>query len=451
MASPWIARIILSILVVEVGLCTAFLADHWSPLREREEWAFRLFINSTAQSPLGHVIDPSPPSQRERLVRLLAPGRPSSYLRVDITDDPERVFEQSPPSATDWAVILNRARAEPPGVAAIDHPLSWENAGEIPLLTLDHQLSLYKSAVLCVDLRRAPVGQTLPTYLARSAIPLSQLQGNIGLLPRVNRLVLPPSATGAPNTLFGFRLLESEEETDPSTPNQAPPAFARWGEVLIPSFPLALAMAQHGISPDQVEIKLGSHVRLGLGPVIPLDHFGRILLPRDARGYLQLPPPEDRRISFATADALDDAALIASFANHNGPDCTLFTKATGTTSSPWRTPTILQNMAGAIDILPQPGPAEAHPRFPLWLEILILLTLALLGVTALQLHRSTRLLAFPLLLLTLAVSLAAVLDLHGSWTPFTPLLTGTLTAWFLCSRLAKHLPPPTSQLPTSNF
>ena len=267
-ASPWIIRSILALLALEVGVCTAFLADYWPPLRTRENALAHVFLAATRDN-REFVLDPSLSSQRVRLVRPLEAGTPKSYLQVDITDDPERVFEENPPSATDWAVILNNARKVGLSTAAIDHPLTWEDAGEIPLLALDHELSTFDHSVLCVDLRRDADtrAEALPSYLARHAVPLANLTGPPGNLPRVNRTVLPSSADGDANTIFAFRLLENEiRPDDAQLPAPPPRAFARWDDALIPSFPVALAMAQHEVAPKDVHIELGHQIRLGAPP-----------------------------------------------------------------------------------------------------------------------------------------------------------------------------------------
>ena len=277
MAPPWIVRSILAVLVFEAGICAAFLADYWPPLRDRETSFFRFFVETTRDEG-AFILDPTPTSSRVRLVRPLQDGESGSYLRIDITDDPDRLFEANPPSATDWATILDSTRKTGISTVAIDHPLSWEDAGEIPLRLIDHQLSTFDHAVLCVDLRRSPNSQALPLYLKRHAIPLQNLTGNPGDLPRVNRVSVPPSATGAPNVIYGFRVLENEVPQDADGGTMPPPrfTFALWDKSLIPSFPIALAMARFEVRPEDVRITLGSHIRLGDGPIIPIDDFGQL-------------------------------------------------------------------------------------------------------------------------------------------------------------------------------
>lgn len=430
MSSPWIARILLTLLGVQAGVCVAFLADIWTPLQQAEEATFRNILDTNGN--LGHILDPSAPVDRKRVTRPLITGASANYLRIDITEDKERPWESFPQGPNEWAVLLNEARGDPPGVVAIDHPLTWEGEPGVMLMNLDDKLAKYDRTVLCVDLRRSPVGEPLPAYLRPSAIPLDRLSNKSSALPRVNQVVFPPSTTSAPNILFGFRILENEETAD-----ELPPAFARWDDVLIPSFPIALAMAQHNVSPEEVQITLGSHVRLGNGPIIPLDEFGRILLPHDAQGHLLLAPPSQRTMSYATAEDVIDGEIDLNFLSVHSPDTTLFTKASGTAAAPWGDPTALMNIATVIDSFPRPGPAKDHPRFPLWLETALFLLIAGIGAACLHFRPLARHLLFPLLTLTILAVLMVLLQKQGTWSPFTPILACGLTTWALSTYLSR--------------
>lgn len=433
MAPPWIVRSILALLVFEAGICAAFLADYWPPLRNRENSFFRFFVEATRDEGK-FVLDPSPTSSRVHLVRPLQDGVPKNYLRIDVTDDPDRLFEANPPSATDWAAILDTTRKSGIPTIAIDHPLSWEDAGEISLRLLDHQISVFDRAVLCVDLRRSPNSQALPSYLRRNAIPVDKLTGNQSELPRVNRVSVPPSATGAPNVIYAFRILENElQHHDDGSTGPAPPyTFAIWDKFLIPSFPIALAMAQFDVQPGDVRIELGHHIRLGDGPIIPVDSVGRLRAP------LGVPP----RFPFTTAEAIEtDPGTTAEILAGGIPDGGIFIDADAGVPVPWDSPARLLRTASTLDQLPRPGPVSPHPRLPLWAEILLFATLAILAAIFLPFTRFNRFIAFGLLALGSLVVLAGILDLspNHTWTPIAPVLLTTLAGWLLSPRFHHHL------------
>lgn len=438
MAPSWIVRTILGFLVFEAGVCAAFLADYWPPLRDRESSFFRFFVEATRDEG-EFILDPTPASSRMRLVRPLENGESGSYLRIDITDDPDRLFEANPPSATDWATILDSTRKTGIATVAIDHPLSWDNAGEIPLRLIDHQLSSFDRAVLCVDLRRSPNSQALPRYLKRNAIPLRNLKGNAADLPRVNRVSVPPSATGAPNVIYAFRILENEVRQDDDGTSQPAPryAFAVWERALIPSFPVAVAMARFQVAPEDVRIELGHHIRLGDGPIIPIDAYGQLRAPLG-------PPP---RFPFTTAESIEtDPGTTATILAAGIPDCAVFIDSTSTAPVPWQGPARLLRTSSTIDTLPRPGPADPHPRFPVAFELLIFALLAGLAATFVTFTPFNRVIAFGLLALGSLVILAGILDLGpgNHWTTISPILVATLAGWILSFRMQHQLRRKTS-------
>jgi len=433
MAPPWIVRTILALLVFEIGVCAAFLADYWPPLRDRETSFFTFFVEATRDEGK-FILDRAPTGSRIRQLRPLEDGTPGTYLRIDITDDPERLFESNPPSATDWATILDTTRQTGISTVAIDHPLSWENAGEIPLRLIDHQLSLFDRAVLTVDLRRSPNSQALPLYLKRHAVPLRNLDGNSADLPRVNRISVPPSATGSPNVIYAFRILESEVQQNPDGTRLPAPryTFAVWEKSLIPSFPVAIAMARLGIHPNDIHIKLGSHIRLGNGPIIPIDAFGQFRTPLGA-------PP---RVPFTTAESIEtDPGTTADILSGGVPECSVFINAQDTAPVPWSGPARLLRTSTTIDTLPRPGPPAPHPRLPVFAEVLLLALLAGLASAFLSFKTFNRFLAFGLLALGSLVVLAGILDLspNNTWTPIFPILFTALAGWLLCHRMHHQL------------
>jgi len=433
MISPWIVRLLLVVLAVEAGVCVAFLTDFWRPLRQREESLFRAFLTITRNDE-HFVLDPVPPASRMRIIRPLQPGRPQPCLLVGVTEDPEREFESYPLSPVDWAVILNNAHEAGCRVAAIVQPLSWEDAGELRLSALETHLSRFDSAVLTVDLRRAPTAQTLPPYLKRSAVPLRQLRGNPGVLPRVNRVALPPSATSVPNALFSFRVLESEQPSPGSAAETAMdphPAFARWDDYLIPSFPVAVAMAQHHVRPSEVRIVLDHHIRLGNGPSIPINEYAQL----DFRPLASAPH------RFLAANELVQPTGASALPHPVTPRCALFCDATPENPAPWTRPANLGRLVSSIDALPRPAGPREHHRLPPAFEALLFTLIAVIAASLTRCGRLTRFLAFGLLLTGSLVVLAALFELSDYWTPLGPVLATAAAGWFLCARFTSYLPP----------
>lgn len=206
-------------------------------------------------------------------VRVLAPHRtadPSlSPVVISLADDREGIFQSSPPSPVDIAVILKNMRRLGAENAAIGAVLAWEKPDTIALTALDSELASFKRTVTAAPLSRGATGSPLPQSFRRASLPVSAVKGDAGAIPVVNRLALPDVILGQENTLSGFTLLENEPG--------GTPLVARWDDRIVLAFPLVSTLARLGIPAESVEVRLGNHIRLGKnGPIVPIDDFGRL-------------------------------------------------------------------------------------------------------------------------------------------------------------------------------
>ncbi|MFN7343064.1 MAG: hypothetical protein ACK5TA_06995, partial [bacterium] len=64
----------------------------------------------------------------------------SQPIDITITDDPNQIFQSSPPSPVDYAIILKNLTRLHQDSIAIGTPLTWTETEAIPLATLDQQL-----------------------------------------------------------------------------------------------------------------------------------------------------------------------------------------------------------------------------------------------------------------------------------------------------------------------
>lgn len=206
-------------------------------------------------------------------LRVLAPYRKADPAHepivISLADDPEGIFQSSPPSPVDLAVVLKNMRrlgAKKPAISAI---LAWEKPEVIAVAALDSELSNFQSVVTAAPLSRGATGTALPPSFRRASISREQIRGDLGNLPAANRLSLPGVILGGDNALSGFNLLENEPG--------GIPMLARWDERIVLAFPLVAVLAERGLPFDSLEIELGNFIKLGPeGPYIPIDKFGRI-------------------------------------------------------------------------------------------------------------------------------------------------------------------------------
>lgn len=438
--NPWIVRGILAVLALEAGICVAFLAEAWQPLRHREEALFETILTATRKDER-FVVDRSDPVSRVRFVRPLEEGRIRPYLHVSIDEESGNVLESLPPSPLDWHLLLKHMHAVGCGVAAVEPPMSWEGNDLYhlaTLATLDRSLALFDIAVLTVDLQRLPTPRPIPGYLKSSAIPIEKVRGDPGSLVRVNRVIHAPSATAAPNIRFSFRIQESVDEVVPE--------FVRWGDHLIPSFPLAVAMAQHRVAPAEVTIELGRHVRLGDGPIIPIDEVGQL----DWARMELIDQPDRADVPAHLAVLESEIPELRNAAKAAAPRCALFTDARAGNTTPWPDHDQLQRLVSSFDALPHPGPAEPHRRFPIWAEVVFLVLISALAALVTGCRGLTRGLSLALLAIGVGALLVTFFVASHQWTPIAPILATAAVGWLLSIRMARYLPPADRPTPTAN-
>ncbi len=204
----------------------------------------------------------------------VTPEQPSEFPPdVTITDDPENVFQASPPSPIDFAIILKNIRRLGRDSVAISVPLAWTDPDTIALMALDLQLDSFPHMITAAPLSRNPVPSPAPPAFRRSAIPLVEIHGDTSALPIVNHVPIPDVVLGNRTSLAAFTRLESE----PESPH--PHLLARWeGEdFAVPSFYLLAALNHFQVPPGEITVRLGEYISMGKnGPYIPVDGFGRL-------------------------------------------------------------------------------------------------------------------------------------------------------------------------------
>lgn len=340
---------------------------------------------------------------------------------ITITDDPDRVFQTSPPSPVDFAIILKNLRRLGRDSIALGMPLAWPEPDMISLMALDQQLDALPSVVTAAPLSRGPIPSPLPPAFRRASVPVSEIHGNTRSLPLVNRVSIPDVILGNTTSLAGFTALESEPD------GRLPHLLALWDDRVVLSFALLAALADHKISLARIEIYMGNYISLGNdGPFIPIDEFGRLAFAPTASDTPASIPAE------ALIDAPDDflaerragTVLIRSSMLAADEASLRFSESLATTAS------LLADPSGT-------STSQAFTRIPRLVEFLLLASLiSLLHGLGNFPKTSNR--------HTLAILAGCFVILHfilvpatGTWLPSLPALAVVLTAIPLTPR---HLP-----------
>ncbi|HSP42621.1 MAG TPA: hypothetical protein VLO11_07115 [Luteolibacter sp.] len=195
-------------------------------------------------------------------------------LLVSLDDDPEGVFQTSPPSPIDLAVIFSNLHRLGSKHAASAAVLAWDAPDPIGLLALERVLGKFESITMAAPLGRGAVAGTMPPAFRNASIPVSAVRGDAAMLPRVNRMILPDAVLGGDKAWAGFQFLEND------IPPRFMPLLARWEDRVVFAFPLLCAIRQQGVALEEIEIHPGEFIRLGAdGPVLPVDAHGRLAVP----------------------------------------------------------------------------------------------------------------------------------------------------------------------------
>lgn len=207
-------------------------------------------------------------------LRVLSPNRKADPKEVpaivSLGDDPQGIFQSSPPSPVDIAVVLKNVRRLGADKAAISAVLAWDEPDVIALSALDGELAAFSSLVTAAPVSRSATSNAIPPTFRRASIPLDQIQGDTAAIPSINRVSLPGVILGGDSALSGFSVIEQDTSANV-------PLIARWEDRAVFAFPLVAVLTTKGIPVEKLEIQLGNYIKLGPnGPVIPIDDFGRM-------------------------------------------------------------------------------------------------------------------------------------------------------------------------------
>lgn len=161
---------------------------------------------------------------------------------------------------------------------AVSCPLMWEDEqGEMAGHMLQRAFEGFRHVGLGFAGRSAPQAQATPELLLPAVIPAAQVSGDAAGLPSANTpqpysLLAPLAATllPAPDQVEDEKLIRDAV----ATRGLSLPLLLRWNGEVLASLPLRLALAELGLSPADVHVRLGKTLRVG-GRVLPLDAYGR--------------------------------------------------------------------------------------------------------------------------------------------------------------------------------
>jgi hypothetical protein len=254
----------------------AFACWKFAPSSEIDRAAFTAVARGSANPPL--FISGNGSHSAPWQLRTLAPNKKpdprGAPFVISLGDDPDRVFQNSPPSPIDLAVILKNIHRLGVEKVAVAPVLAWENPDAIALQALESALNDFSAVVTAAPLSRAAVSSPLPPAFRRASIPLDQITGDFSELPVVNHLPVSGAVLGGENALAGFTHLESE------TAGEQVHLIARWEDRIVLNFSVLTVLSHRRLPIEGVRIEPGNFLKLSAdGPAVPIDSFGRLPIP----------------------------------------------------------------------------------------------------------------------------------------------------------------------------
>lgn len=318
-----------------IGVALSFAIPHLKPLVELEH---NLFFT---------------PDLKESVIEKarLEDFRISAFPLILSEPQAQRTFiSEIDPAVTDWMLAIHTLRDNGAESLTVSPLLSWPDSNELELRALEYEISEFQNAVLGYNLQLASIPQTFPEHLKGSQ--LKKITGEQSQIPEVNAISTLPSVTSG---LHGFRLMENAQPK--ITPDLIEiPLLARWGNHILPSIELTSLIARHNLSPSDVHVHIGSHVRLSNGgPVIQIDSSGRA----------QVTPAE-------CATDTEPLGILAGAEHQKSPKQVFIL---GTNEAP-HLRQLPQNLIGLSNGLH--AEPTIYQRAPYWAEIPLLILLSLL-------------------------------------------------------------------------
>lgn len=355
--------------------------------------------------------------------------RSRDFQIIQITDDPDHIFEHTPPSPLDYAVLMESLRNRGFNRVILATRMTWDDEPGLEAEGLSGRLALFQSSVIAIPVTRGATAQPLPDALQRALIPFSKITGNYKLIPIVNQVSLSAHAGGGTQTLAGFDKIESSPASEGGIP-----LLAHWeGQGLIPSLELLSVMMAHDVSPSDLIVHSGKYIRLGKdGPVLLLDAYGQTPRPSSAAPWM-------------TEVSLKAETLITQKSETPVTDrtqaCLIHAVGEKTISTSLLSATRMNDLLALAKTSPVPGAAKAYRRLPRWAEIVIIIDIVLAACWFAGFTRWNRHLAFALTAAFFLPLLLAMMDITQHWFGLSAPLATLITAWLIPVSQRKHTSP----------
>jgi len=319
--------------------------------------------------------------------------------------------EPWPWSPLEYALFAGAIQAGEPAVVTIDPVLDWEKPDQMLVSVLLEKLFELPKVVLTAELGQPEFGDG--RRLMRPTI-FRKVGGEKSQIPEL------PAVTAAPpddfQLAFSVGFEPSPDLIDATVRKRVPLLYRLRGQV-VPSVALQMLINAVRITAEEVEIELGSHIRLGSRYRIPIDEKGAFLL--DWRMLEQ-----QRRIAFDTliefsqeSERSPEAAAKLRVMR----DGVVILGRTDPEAATWqlapeRSGTLVDIRAATVAAVLQHHFIQ-HP--PDWLDYAIVLILGFMAVALFHFGRGAAFSVFLVMVPIYCLTTLAIFERQLVWSPFS--------------------------------
>ncbi|MBN8460951.1 MAG: hypothetical protein J0M04_24235 [Verrucomicrobia bacterium] len=350
------------------------------------------------------------------------------------TDGLGMVFQESPPSPADIAVILSNLRKLGAKNVAVAAVLAWKEPDLINFKSLEVILGKFDMVVHAAPLARHTRVDPMPEAFERASLSPESVTGDVSRLPIINQMAVADVVFAPGKGLAGFSTLD-----DIKLKGRVP-MLARWEEDsenrMVLAFPLLAVLARYELPLGGVKVRLGEAIELSPeGPMVPIDSDGCLALP---------PKPVPSRVD-VSAEAMIEAK-DGIFPDDPG----LIVLRDDQSFAPAATRRFSRDLASVMAAIGSDGglaPMVTYRRIS-GEAALALGGFLLAGMwLACGLGKFGRNVAFALLIGYVAVAQFACFGLAEAWYPGACSAVGLLAGWGMCGMLGRGRETAAPQVP----
>lgn len=271
-------HIIKLIILVDIVLAVCILAEQ--KLARVDAALYTAIAQRNAAGPATAVQlqnGTSPAHTGKTMHRELRRHYPSVFLLNWEPDTREDLTAYPLPRIQELATIIHcLATKAGVGYLGISTPLIWEDSrDEMSRQMLARALRDCRITALGIPSRNAAQTEVTPEQLQQAIIPRHLIEGDPAGLPYANApLPYVSPLTERDALLWAPDYVEDAPRSNETTLGLSCPLLLRWKGDILPTLPLRLALACRGLTPADVQVRLGKSIRIG-GRLLPLDAHGR--------------------------------------------------------------------------------------------------------------------------------------------------------------------------------